>query len=101
MKDCYFYLLKCSFAIALLLCGPVWSFAQPIMLSDCGQPFIDPQDGNNAVTAQNRDTLLYTTYFAESQQQQAYIIDVNAFGGQQVDRVEVQAILPDSTLKVL
>ena len=101
MKDCYFYLLKCSFAIALLLCGPVWSFAQPIMLSDCGQPFIDPQDGNNAITAQNRDTLLYMTYFAESQQQQAYIVDVNAFGGQQVDRVEVQAILPDSTLKVL
>jgi gliding motility-associated-like protein len=101
MKDYDFYLLKCYCAAALLLCGPSFLLAQPIMLTDCGQPYVDPQDGNNASSAQNRDTLLFTTYFAEAQQQQAYIVDVNAFGGQQVDRVEVQGIMPDSSLKVL
>lgn len=101
MKDFDFYLLKCYCAVALLLCVPVILPAQPIMLGDCGQPYVDPQDGNNTMTAQNRDTLRYTTYFVETQQQQSYIVDVNAFGGQQVDRVEVQAIMPDSSLKSL
>lgn len=70
-----------------------------ITLEDCGQAYIDPQDANNGNSTQSRDTLVYTHFFAESLQRQAYIVDVNAFGGQQVDRVEVFAILADDSRK--
>lgn len=75
--------------------------ANPIILDNCGQSYIDPQDGNNTVTNQNRDTLIYTQYFQDGQQQRAFYIDLNAFGGQQPDRVRAYAVLPDSSLKLL
>lgn len=101
MKDFYFNLLRLCGALLMLLSVREAALGQSILLEDCDQPYIDPQDENNAATAQNRDTLEYITYFAESQQKQAYVVDVNAFGGQQVDRIAVQAILPDSSRKVL
>ena len=70
-------------------------FAQ--QLSDCGVPYIDPQ--TTATTS--RDTFSYFTFFEETDVIHAYYVDINAFGGQQVDRTEVFAILPDSSRKSL
>lgn len=71
-----------------------------IRLDECNVPYVDPQEaGDN--NGQNRDTLFYETYFAEPNQVRSYYIDINAFGGQQTDRVRVFAILPDSTQKAL
>ncbi|NJL75963.1 MAG: hypothetical protein HC892_14010 [Saprospiraceae bacterium] len=69
-------------------------------LPDCDVPYIDPQDSefSNGLA---RDTLVYLTYFEKDQQQRAYFIDINAFGGQQVDKATVYAILPDSTRKAV
>jgi gliding motility-associated-like protein len=67
-------------------------------LSDCGIPYIDPQD--DATT--DRDTFFYTTFFDTDELAiRAYYIDINAFGGQQVDEAQVFAILPDSSRKYL
>jgi gliding motility-associated-like protein len=92
----------CQCWLALLLCFFItgWSpvIAQSfIELEDCGTSYIDPQDIED--NGQNRDTLFYETIFTETDQVYDYWIDVNAFGGQQVDRVEVFAILADNTLK--
>ena len=76
------------------------SFAQSfIELTGCGVSYIDPQD--DVDNGQNRDTLFYETLFTEENQVYDYWIDVNAFGGQQVDRTEVFAILPGGELKSL
>ena len=72
-----------------------------IILEECGLSYIDPQDSNNSTTNQNRDTLRYTQYFDDGLRLRDYHIDVNAFAGQQADRVRVYAIMPDSSLKDL
>lgn len=97
--DVKIYFMLCAVLGGALFGRSLSAQSALIVLEDCGQAYIDPQDDNDGSSAQNRDTLLYTHYFAESQQQQAYIIDVNAFGGQQVDRVEVFAILADDSRK--
>ncbi len=88
-----------ALALSFLGMGPHFVLAQPIVLEDCATPYVDPQDGNNQATSQNRDTLVYTQFFDTEMQAYRYWIDVNAFGGQQVDRVKVQAILPDNSTK--
>ncbi|MCB0584680.1 MAG: gliding motility-associated C-terminal domain-containing protein, partial [Phaeodactylibacter sp.] len=71
-----------------------------LILEECGTSYIDPQDelGN---TQPSRDTLRYTTYFDEDTLLRAYYIDINAFGGQQVDRARVFALMPDGSRKQL
>lgn len=95
--------LRLSYFLPYCIVLLAWSaHAQsPIILDQCGQAYIDPQVSNNADTDQNRDTLLYTQYFAAAGQRRSYLIDVNAFSGQQVDRISVQAIMPDSSFKQL
>lgn len=71
-----------------------------ITLESCGTSYIDPQAANdNGV--QTRDTLVYQTYFGTDEQLRAFYVDINAFGGQQVDRAEAYAIMPDSSRKSL
>ncbi len=48
-----------------------------------------------------RDSLVYTEFFQEDTLLKAFYVDINAFAGQQVDRISVYAILPDSTRKWL
>ena len=69
-----------------------------VLLDDCGVSYIDPQDaaGN---TNQSQDTLRYTTSFSTPSILRSFFIDINAFGGQQVDRTTVYAILPDNSKK--
>jgi gliding motility-associated-like protein len=100
VKISFWLLVGCSL---LIFSKPQRLSAQSaiITLDACGEAYIDPQDSNNGSNPQSRDTLLYTTFFSEEQQEQSYIVDINAFGGQQVDRVEVAAIMPDSSQKVL
>ena len=84
-----------------LCCLPVGMQAQSVLiLEECGTSYIDPQDelGN---TQPSQDTLLYTTYFNEDTLLRAYYIDINAFGGQQVDRARVFALMPDGNRKQL
>lgn len=71
-----------------------------LALDECGVSYIDPQDelGN---TQPSQDTLVYTEYFAEDTLLRAYYIDINAFGGQQVDRARVFALMPDGSRKQL
>lgn len=47
------------------------------------------------------DTLVYTSYFEEENRLREFFVDVNAFGGSQVDRIQVSAILADNSLKPL
>lgn len=71
-----------------------------ITLEDCGTSYIDPQaENDNGV--QTRDTLIYQTFFEADKQLRAFYIDINAFGGQQIDRAEAYAIMPDSSRKAL
>lgn len=71
-----------------------------ITLESCGTSYIDPQaENDNGV--QTRDTLIYQTFFEADKQLRAFYVDINAFGGQQVDRAEAYAIMPDSTRKSL
>ena len=70
-----------------------------IALEDCGVSYIDPQD--DGPTTSGRDTLVYTHLFAEHNQLHAFYVDINAFGGQQIDRTKVFAIMPEDTLKLL
>ena len=75
--------------------------AQSVLeLDSCGFSYIDPQDELNNSTA-TWDTLVYTSYFDEENQLRSFFVDVNAFGGSQVDRVQVSAILADNSLKPL
>ena len=87
--------------LGMIACSNASAQSAPVVLSNCGQAYIDPQDNNNGSSNQNRDTLLYTEFFSAGPQRYGYLVDVNAFGGQQVDRVEVLAILPDSSRKSL
>lgn len=68
------------------------------ILEECGVSYIDPQDdlGN---TQPSQDTLLYTAYFEEDTLLRAFYVDINAFGGQQVDRARVFALMPDGGRK--
>lgn len=75
--------------------------AQSVLeLQECGVSYIDPQDdlGN---TQPSQDTLAYTEYFPDDTLLRAYYIDINAFGGQQVDRARVFALMPDGSRKAL
>lgn len=82
----------------LVVCCCFQTLIAQTALPDCGVPYIDPQDSDLS-NGLARDTLVYATYFENDQQQRAYFIDINAFGGQQVDKAIVYAILPDSTRK--
>ncbi|MEM1326052.1 MAG: gliding motility-associated C-terminal domain-containing protein [Bacteroidota bacterium] len=84
--------------VATMLYCCCLTFLSAQTLSDCGIPYIDPQDDATS----DRDTFFYTTFFETAEPAiHAYYIDINAFGGQQVDQAEVFAILPDSTRKRL
>lgn len=69
-----------------------------IRLDDCDVPYVDPQEAGDD-NGQNRDTLFYETYFTVPNQVRSFYIDINAFGGQQTDRVKAFVILPDSSRK--
>ncbi|GJM32836.1 MAG: hypothetical protein DHS20C18_18370 [Saprospiraceae bacterium] len=71
-----------------------------IVLEECDFAYIDPQDANPN-SGQNQDTLVWSAYFDNPNFVHQYYIDINAFGGQQVDRTEVYAILPNDSLKLL
>lgn len=71
-----------------------------ILLPDCGVSYIDPQNASSHPST-NKDTLVYRQYFPADSVLRSYSVDINAFGGQQPDRVSVFAILPDSSLKTL
>ncbi len=89
------FLLVLSFSLIINL--PAQSI---ITLEDCGTSYIDPQaENDNGI--QTRDTLIYQTFFEADKQLRAFYIDINAFGGQQVDRAEAYAIMPDSSRKAL
>ncbi|MEM0995221.1 MAG: hypothetical protein AAGI49_19475, partial [Bacteroidota bacterium] len=92
--------MKIVLSLLFLLCHCFSLLTAQIVLSDCAIPYIDPQDGNQA-SGQSRDTLLYTTFFATDSLLRSYFVDINAFGGQQVDRASVFAILPDSSRKAI
>jgi len=84
-----------------LCCLPSGMPGQSVLvLEECGLSYIDPQDelGN---TQPSQDTLVYTAYFEEDTLLRAYYIDINAFGGQQVDRARVFALMPDGSRKQL
>lgn len=65
-----------------------------ITIENCGVSYIDPQDVIEK-DAPSYDTVVYRTQFEDAGQQRAYYVDVNAFGGRQVDRTIVYALLPD------
>ena len=47
-----------------------------IRLDDCNVPYVDPQEaGDN--NGQNRDTLFYETFFAETNQARKFYVDIN------------------------
>lgn len=69
-----------------------------IVLDSCGQSYIDPQDANPG-NPSNYDTLTYTTYFDTDTLVRSYYVDINAFGGLQVDRTRIFAVMPDESLK--
>ncbi len=86
--------MEAKLLLCCLICFPSLTLlsAQDV-LTECGVPYVDPQ--NVALS----DTLIYQEFFDDNQQIRAYHIDINAFGGQQVDQVTVFAILPDGTRK--
>ncbi|MCB0613207.1 MAG: gliding motility-associated C-terminal domain-containing protein [Lewinellaceae bacterium] len=84
-----------------LCCLPIGMPGQSVLiLEECGVSYIDPQD-ELGHTQPSQDTLLYTTYFNEDTLLRSYYIDINAFGGQQVDRSRVFALMPDGSRKEL
>ena len=90
--------------LRLILIISIAIYVQPqaqsvIVLEDCGIPFIDPQDQNSNSSGQ--DTLVYTTFFEPDQFQRSFFVDINAFGGQQIDRTKVLALMPDGSQKPL
>ena len=89
-----------AYSLVFMWLAPHYNYAQSyVELTDCGVSYIDPQDDLD--NGQNRDTLIYTDYFQNPGFVHDYWIDINAFGGQQVDRVEVFAILPGDEFKSL
>lgn len=70
------------------------------MLSNCGVAYIDPQE-NAGNTGPAQDTLVYAEYFSGPAALRNYFVDINAFGGSQVDRARVYAIMPDNSLQLL
>jgi len=99
-RDTTYYPYIGKYLLLILSCLSSTIDAQPfIQLDDCGVSYIDPQDESD--NGQNRDTLFYETLFAEDQQVYDYWIDINAFGGQQVDRAKVLALLPGGEQKLL
>ncbi len=90
------WITRCIFILLLLGWWVAVSAQNPLILEQCGVPYFDPQN-NDADTAPGRDTLLFTDYFTEDTLLKAFYVDINAFAGQQVDRAEVFAILPDSS----
>lgn len=85
--------------LGTISCLPLSIFGQSVLeLDSCGFSYIDPQDelNNNMATW---DTLIYNASFEEENQLRAYYVDVNAFGGAQVDRVQVSAVMADNSLK--
>jgi gliding motility-associated-like protein len=95
------YLEVCFFPLVLMVAFLPAAGAQDlIILEECGVSYIDPQDAMDD-DASPQDTLIYTTYFEENNLLRAFYVDINAFGGQQVDRGAVYGIMPDSSLKYL
>ena len=92
--------LRYSILFSFGLCILGLNAQSPIELTSCDFTYIDPQD-QNAANSNGRDTLIYRSYFGDSLQLRNFIIDINAFGGQQIDRTEVFAIMADSTRKSL
>ncbi len=90
--------------LLMLIIGflPLWADGQSVIVLDsCGVSYVDPQEGLTG-NDQERDTLIYSNYFTESEDLlRVYHVDINAFGGQQVDRARVFAIMPDSSRKFL
>ena len=90
-----------TIVLVVLLAFPIELYNQAIInLEDCGITYIDPQDQNNNSDA-SRDTLVYTTQFERDSFLRAFYVDINAFGGQQVDRTKVFALFDDGTSKLL
>ncbi len=71
-----------------------------IRLENCGFSYIDPQNANLS-NIPTRDSMVFTQFFTEDSLLKAFYVDINAFGGQQVDRTQVFAILPDSSKLLL
>jgi len=91
------WIMACA-VLAVIIGFPNMGLAQTsIRLEQCDVPYFDPQNTDDD-TVPGRDTLLFTDYFSEDTLLKAFHVDINAFGGQQVDRAEVFAILPDSSL---
>lgn len=84
----------------MVLFLPAIRAQSPIILEECGVSYIDPQDAMDD-DASPQDTLIYTTYFEEENLLRAFYVDINAFGGQQVDRGTVYGIMPDGSLLYL
>ena len=95
------YLLASIFISLLGFAGNGLLQAQSsISIEDCGVSYIDPQDAIEK-DAPSHDTVIYSTYFQEQSLLRTYFVDINAFGGRQVDRASVFAIMPGDTLKFL
>lgn len=95
------YLRSLALALIVFLSAPNDASGQsPIVLDDCGVSYVDPQD-QSGTPSSGLDTLIYSELFAEQGFRHSYFIDINAFGGQQVDRTRVYAILPDNSLLLL
>ena len=78
-----------------------WCHAQSIIsLTTCDTTYIDPQDAN-ANNSESRDTLIYSTTFPKDNLLREFYVDINAFGGRQVDRANVFATLEDGSQKSL
>ena len=71
-----------------------------IVLDSCGVSYVDPQNESGS-DLPGLDTLVYTTYFEDAGQLRAYYVDINAFGGQQVDKAKVFALLPGGGRQLL
>lgn len=79
-------------------CAAFGAAAQSVItLDSCGFSYVDPQDVNNN-GQEAIDTLVYTEYFDEDYLLREFYVDINAFGGQQVDRARVFAVMPDGGL---
>jgi len=95
------YLRSIALLLVLLLSWPNDGYAQaPIVLDDCGVSYVDPQDQSD-IPSSGLDTLIYSELFSEQGFRHSYFIDINAFGGQQVDRSRVYAILPGNSRLLL
>ncbi len=95
------YLRSLALSLIVFLSAPNDAPGQsPIVLDDCGVSYVDPQDQSGNPSS-GLDTLIYSELFSEQGFRHSYFIDINAFGGQQVDRSRVYAILPDNSQLLL